>query len=263
MRILLSHISFVCLLGTVHAWRLSFGRLRHVATAIVAATLAWGPPNSHAAIELPYNEYAKTYNALDGGQAAEVLGINALRARAARFATGNVLEVAIGTGLQAPYYDFSSSGKITAFTGIDQSPAMLDAARLSPALTLTAPPHLRLLTMDAARLDLPDASFDTVVDTFSMCVFPDPPAVLAEMTRVLKPHGTLILLENTISTDPLLRAVQNAMEPLVTPFSKGCRWNVDVPALVAEQRSRGAGLEVVDSADEQMGTFALIVLRKE
>jgi ubiquinone/menaquinone biosynthesis C-methylase UbiE len=53
-----------------------------------------------------------------------------------------------------------------------------------------------------------------------------------EMTRVLKPNGKLILIENTASDNILMKSYQDLTEPLITSFSKGCKWNTNIPSLI-------------------------------
>lgn len=61
---------------------------------------------------------------------------------------------------------------------------------------------------DATALPLPTSSFDCVVDTFSLCVIPDPLSALKEMARVVKPGGKVLLLEHARSDNPILGAYQ-------------------------------------------------------
>jgi methyltransferase OMS1, mitochondrial len=99
-----------------------------------------------------------------------------------------------------------------------------------------------------------------VIDTFSLCVINDPLKSVQEMTRVVKPvTGKVVLLENNISKIPLLAAIQNLLEPLVTHMSKDCRWNVDVHELAVK-----AGLEEIEAyhRDVDLGTIVLGVYQK-
>lgn len=74
-----------------------------------------------------------------------------------------------------------------------------------------------VLQGDAEHLDqLPSASFDTVVDTFSLCVFTSPLACLREMARLVKPAGRVLLLEHSRSaSNPLLAVYQVGVEVLL------------------------------------------------
>lgn len=103
-------------------------------------------------------------------------------------ATGETLEVAIGTGLNLPHYPAE-----VRLTGIDLSPEMLALAR-DRARSLGREVELR--EADAQALPFEDSSFDTVVCTYSLCNVPDDARVVAEMKRVLKPGGRLILVDH-------------------------------------------------------------------
>ena len=85
-----------------------------------------------------------------------------------------------------------------------------------------------------------------------MCVIEDPLGALTEMRRVVKADGVVVLLENSISTNPILAQLQDLTEPLITPLSKNCRWNVNVPTLAAQ-----AGLIQKSSESIQAGTILL------
>jgi ubiquinone/menaquinone biosynthesis C-methylase UbiE len=121
-----------------------------------------------------------------------------------RQATGATLEVAIGTGLNLQHYPASID-----LTGIELSPAMLEIAQ-QRARDLDRTVDLRI--GDAEALDLPDTAFDTVVCTFSLCAIPDHRAALAEMIRVLRPGGLLLLADHVASTTAPIRAGQRLLE---------------------------------------------------
>lgn len=120
-------------------------------------------------------------------------------------ATGRVLEVAVGTGRNLPFYPPDIE-----LTGVDLSAGMLQRAR-TRADALHRQADLRL--GDAQCLDLPDAGFDTVVATLALCSIPDDRAAVAEIARVLRPGGRLFLLEHVASPLRSVAAVQRLLEP--------------------------------------------------
>lgn len=125
-------------------------------------------------------------------------------------ARGQVLEVAIGTGLNIGLYP---SG--VELTGIDLSPAMLAIARRR-AHELGKTVNLRC--GNAERLTFPDASFDTVVCTFSLCAIPDHEQAVAEMVRVLRPGAILLFADHVAAAHPALRALQAIAELVSVPI---------------------------------------------
>jgi ubiquinone/menaquinone biosynthesis C-methylase UbiE len=125
-------------------------------------------------------------------------------------ATGEVLEVAIGTGLNLPHYPAE-----VALTGIELSPAMLDIAR-QRAGEFDRAVDLRI--GDAEALEAPDSAFDTVVCTFSLCAIPDHRAALREMIRVLRPGGRLLLADHVAGSSAPLRAGQRLLELATVPI---------------------------------------------
>jgi ubiquinone/menaquinone biosynthesis C-methylase UbiE len=125
-------------------------------------------------------------------------------------ASGDTLEVAVGTGLNLPLYPLA-----VRLTGIDLSPAMLGIAR-DRAGKLGRATDLRVA--DAHALPFSDASFDTVVCTFSLCAIPDGRLAIAEMKRVLKPGGVLLLADHVAGSTWPVRAIQRLLEVLTVPL---------------------------------------------
>lgn len=206
-------------------------------------------------IESAYDGYAASYDELDGGIAAAQLGFPALRQQLLSGAHGSVLETAVGTGLNLPFYD---TGAVTSLTAIDLSRGMLDqagqrAARLGLANTV------QLVQGDVECLQqlFDGRTFDTVVDTFSLCVFPYPAAAIRSMAACLRPGGTLLLLEHSRSDFALLGAYQDLTAQAVAATSKGCRWNDNVSQLV-----EATGLRIQQSKRHVGGLIVSIVAVK-
>jgi SAM-dependent methyltransferase len=144
----------------------------------------------------------------------ERLWLTSVRAWLCAHATGDVLEVGIGTGSNLPHYPPG-----VRLTGLDTSRAMLarahaHAARLGRPVTLRpAAGHL---------LDDDDASYDTVVATLLLCSVPDEGAAVGELARVLRPGGRLLLADHVVSSSAPLRGVQRVAD-LATGWT-GERW---------------------------------------
>ncbi|MDO4784535.1 MAG: methyltransferase domain-containing protein [Propionibacteriaceae bacterium] len=125
-------------------------------------------------------------------------------------ASGEVLEVGVGTGANLGYYATE-----VRLTGLDWSSGMLNIAR-DKAERLTRPVELR--QGDASELPFEDASFDAVVASFVLCSVPDPRAALREGLRVLRPGGRLLLADHVAAHWPL-RALQHLVEWVTGPRS--------------------------------------------
>lgn len=163
-------------------------------------------------------------------------------------ATGHVLEVAIGTGRSLPFYRAG-----TQLTGIELSPAMLEIARRQAAERGI---DAELLEGDAADLPFEDGTFDTVVCALALCSIPDPERAVGEMARVLRPGGTLLLLDHIGSRWPLLYAAQWLVERITIPaFGEH---------FTRRQRSlvEAAGLKVVETQRLKAGTVERIAATK-
>jgi ubiquinone/menaquinone biosynthesis C-methylase UbiE len=113
----------------------------------------------------------------------------------------NVLEIAIGTGRNLPFYPPGVQ-----LTGVAFSLAMLEIAKHRAAdLGIDVDLHLG----DAQALAFEDASFDTVVITLALCSIPDDRKAVAEAWRVLRPGGRMLLLEHVRSALLPVRVVQH------------------------------------------------------
>ncbi|BCB80936.1 class I SAM-dependent methyltransferase [Phytohabitans flavus] len=129
-----------------------------------------------------------------------------------RQATGDVLEVAIGTGLNLPHYPAD-----VRLTGVEFSPGMLTLARRRAADLGRA---VDLREGNAQALDLPDGAYDTVVCTFGLCAIPDDRKALAEMDRVLRPGGLLLLADHVAAGPWPVRAAQWLVERVSVPLAE-------------------------------------------
>jgi ubiquinone/menaquinone biosynthesis C-methylase UbiE len=148
-------------------------------------------------------------------------------------ASGEVLEVAVGTGLNLPFYPDQAT-----VTGLDISEEMLALAR---ARKVDRPPTLRQGT--AHDLPFDDASFDTAVCTFALCAIPDPDKAIDEMVRVLRPGGRLILVDHVASSSRLTRGFQWLLERITIPmggehFRRRPLRHVQALGLEIDQRER-------------------------
>jgi ubiquinone/menaquinone biosynthesis C-methylase UbiE len=126
-------------------------------------------------------------------------------------ATGEVLEVAVGTGLNLPCYPDAVT-----LTGLDLSEGMLGVAR-DRARGLGREVTLR--QGNAEALPFADASFDTVLCTFGLCAIPGHAAAVREMVRVLRLGGRLILVDHVASTSRVVRAMQWLVERGSVPLA--------------------------------------------
>jgi ubiquinone/menaquinone biosynthesis C-methylase UbiE len=161
------------------------------------------------------SERAATYDA-DTAQDERRLGIDRLRRAAAARAAGDVLEVAAGTGRNLSLY---SAERVRSVTLVDAAPGMVEQARRRAEETRKTPGlvgDIRVLQADAAALPLGDASMDTVVDMFGLCSFERHAEALGEMERVLRPGGSLLLVEHgRAETGPLSWLVNKYLDVTV------------------------------------------------
>ena len=141
----------------------------------------------------------------------------------------HVLEVGIGTGLNLPYYPPGCR-----LTGIDLSADMLD--RAIERVERLRMPNVTLAVMDATAMDFLDGAFDKAVATYTISAVPDPVGVLREMRRVVKPGGTLVILNHFRSERRLAGRIEDLVAPVCTRL--GWKSNLEMAPLL-----RQVGLE--------------------
>ena len=164
---------------------------------------------------------------------------------------GSVLEVGVGTGLSLPYY----TGDV-AVTGIDFSPEMLEKARARVARAGLA--HVKdLRQMDARELDFPDESFDFVTAMHVISVVPEPERVMAEMARVVKPGGQVIIVNHFAREKGLMAALEKVTAPLENLLG----WHSDFP--ISMVLGEPALEEVERDSLPPLGMMTWLVLEKK
>ena len=154
-------------------------------------------------------------------------------------ATGKVLDVCVGDGANLPFYPVGVT-----LTGVDFSPAMVQATRLAAK---RAGRQIDARIADVEHLPFGDTTFDTVVATFAMCCVPDENIALAEMVRVLKPGGHLLLADTIASSNPVLRLLEHVTDLVTIPLEGHHQTRRPLPIVEA------LGLEVVDSEQDHHG----------
>ena len=163
-------------------------------------------------------------------------------------AVGDVLEIAIGTGRNLPFYPAG-----VRLTGIDLTPMMLARAE-QRARTLGR--DVTLAVGDAQALDFPDDTFDSVVMTLALCTIPDERKAIAEAKRVLRDHGRLIMLEHVRSPHLPVRILQRTLDPLFV------RWKGDHLMREPLEPVCAEGFTIMESERRKWGIIERIVAEK-
>ena len=143
-------------------------------------------------------------------------------------ARGRVVELGSGSGLNLPCYPAA----VERVDGVDPNPGMHALARRT-ADGLEDGPRVELHEAAGEELPFADATFDTAVSTWTLCSVGDPAAVLAEVRRVLKPGGRLLLIEHGLAPDERVARWQRRLTPVQRVVADGCHLDRDVPALLA------------------------------
>lgn len=152
--------------------------------------------------------------------------VRELRERVCAGLEGEVLEIGFGSGLNAPHYPPA----VTTVWAVEPSDVAWGIAQ-ARRQEGDRPPVTRA-GLDGQVLDLPDASMDSALSTFTLCTIPDVEAALREVHRVLRPGGALHFLEHGLAPDPGVARWQHRLTPLQRRVAAGCHLDRPVDDLV-------------------------------
>jgi ubiquinone/menaquinone biosynthesis C-methylase UbiE len=138
---------------------------------------------------------------------------------------GIVLEVGIGSGLNLPHYPPA----VTRVVGIDPSTR---SARLAWQRVAASPFPVEIIGLSAEKIPVEDASFESVVSTFTLCTIPDAEGALREMRRVLPPGGRLYFVEHGCADDPGVKRWQDRLNSMQQVIFGGCNLNRPISNLI-------------------------------
>lgn len=153
-------------------------------------------------------------------------------------ASGVVLEIGMGPGLNLPFYDPS---RVTKVIGVDPNQAFLDLGRTRRQ---TSPVPWEIIRAPAEAIPLGDHTVDTAVITYTLCSVDNPEQALREVRRVLKPDGRVLFLEHGLSPEPNVARWQYRLNPVWKSLAVGCNLTRPVAELL-----RQAGFRI-DDMDE-------------
>jgi ubiquinone/menaquinone biosynthesis C-methylase UbiE len=141
-------------------------------------------------------------------------------------ASGEVLEIGFGSGLNLPFYDRQKVHKIW---GLEPSEGMRHMA--GPRVEASGL-NVEFIDLPGESIPLGKNSVDTVLVTYSLCTIPDVVAALDGMRRVLKPGGNLLYCEHGIAPDERVRRWQRRLNPVWRRVAGGCNMDRDIPDLL-------------------------------
>ena len=145
------------------------------------------------------------------------------RARVAAGVEGDVLELGFGSGTNLSHY----GPTVARVLAVEPSDVAWEKA--SKSIASFGRPVERA-GLDGAHLDVPDASVDAVVSTWTMCTIPDLSSALAEVRRVLRPGGRLHFVEHSLAPSDRVARVQRRIQPTWGRLAGGCHLDRDIPA---------------------------------
>jgi ubiquinone/menaquinone biosynthesis C-methylase UbiE len=171
---------------------------------------------------------------------AERRGLRDVRNGLVSQASGRVVEIGAGTGLNLEHY----SEDVSELVLTEPDPYM--AAKLRQRAK-ALPLDTSVLEAPAGRLPVDDASADFVVSTLVLCTVNDPGQALAEIARVLRPSGTLLFAEHVRSASPRAARWQDRLNKPWSWYACGCQCNRDTVSGI-----RAASFQIREIRDDRL-----------
>ncbi|WP_373087985.1 class I SAM-dependent methyltransferase [Zhongshania sp.] len=159
-------------------------------------------------------------------KACSMAPIMALREKIVPLASGVVLEVGMGSGINLALYQ---ADNIDFIWGLEPSEGMRKKARANLKNTNL---NVKWLNLNGEDIALDDNSVDTVLLTYTLCTIPDWQQALQQMRRVLKPGGKLLFCEHGLAPDHNIQNWQNRITPVWKKLAGGCHLNRRIPELI-------------------------------
>ena len=163
--------------------------------------------------------------------------INYQREKIVPNASGTVLEIGIGSGLNIPFYNISKIDKIY---GLDPSIQLCKKA-IKKAKEINM--NIDFLFEGAEEIKLKSNSIDTVLITYTLCSIPNPMDALKEIKRVMKSDGNILFCEHGIAPDIKVSKWQNRINPIWGKLFGGCNINRDIPSIISNSGFKVQNLE--------------------
>lgn len=159
-------------------------------------------------------------------------------------ASGIVLEIGFGTGLNLPYYK-----NVSKLYALDPSRELYELAR-NTSESISFP--LEHLQASAEKIPLADDSVDTVVSTWTLCSIPRPELALKEIYRVLKPDGKFVFIEHGKSPRKLTSNIQKCITPVSKHLTGGCHLDREIDALIS---ANGFTIQKLETFQRKSGSL--------
>lgn len=152
-------------------------------------------------------------------------------------ARGDVFELGCGGGINHAFYDPAA---ITSYAGIDPHEGLLEGTRAAARELASHGGWVADLRQGRGEaIPFADASFDSVVCTFTLCSVDDPTQVMAELHRILRPGGEVLFCEHGRAPDAGVRRWQERIEPVWKRLAGGCHLTRPIASALS-----GAGFAV-------------------